>query len=72
LSCLERPLTILLTSVGNEAVHGFARDLRRRAPQWALVGTDMREDAAGYALCDRSHVVPPRSDPGYLEVIQRL
>jgi len=71
-TCLERPVTILLTSVGNEAVHGFARDLRRRAPTWQLVGTDMREDAPGYALCDRWHVVPPRSDPGYLDAILGL
>jgi len=72
LSFLQQSLTILLTSVGNEAIHGFGRDLRRRAPHWQLVGTDMRADAAGFALCDRHHVVPARSDSSYLARIVEL
>jgi len=70
--CLDRRVVVLFTSVGNEALHGFAAALRRVAPLWVLLGTDMREDAAGFALCDDGWTVPARSDPAYLPTIERL
>lgn len=69
---LDRAVTVVLTSVGNEAIHGFAHDLRRRAYQWRLVGTDIRGDAAGLARCDQGFLVPRRDAPGYLETLTRL
>lgn len=71
-SVLERPVTILLTSVGNEAIHGFVDDLRDRAPDWRLVGTDIRSDAAGLYRCDGAHIVPRRTAPSYLSTIREL
>jgi hypothetical protein len=69
---LQRPVCVLLTSVGNEAIHGFVDDLRRRAPRWRLVGTDMRARAAGLYRCDRGYTVPARSDPRYLDIVAAL
>lgn len=69
---LEQPLTVLFTSAGNEALHGFADDLRRRAPRWRLIGTDVRADAAGLYRCDDAYVVPLRSDPDWLPTLRAL
>ena len=69
---LARPVTVLFTSVGNEAIHGFVDDLRRRAPTWRLVGTDMRADAAGLYRCDYGYTVPARTDSAYMDVLLRL
>ncbi len=70
--CLRDRITILFTSAGNEAIHGFVSDLRSRAPEWVLIGTDVREAAAGLWVCDAAEVVPCRSDTKYLPTIQRL
>lgn len=64
---LARTVTVLFTSVGNEAIHGFIDDLRRRAPLWRLIGTDMRADSAGLYRCDHGYTVPARTDPSYLD-----
>ena len=71
-SCLQRPLTVLLTSVGNEALPGFGHDLRLRAPTWRLIGTDMRDDPTRTRRCDAFHRVPARSDPAYLPELLRI
>lgn len=68
----ERRVVVMLTSVGNEAIHGFASDLRRRAPRWELVGTDMRADAAGLYVCDQAFTVPPAHSPEYLTAMAEL
>lgn len=69
---LERPLTLLFTSVGNEAIHGFVEDLRRRAPRWRLLGTDIRELAAGLYRCDEHFLLPRCDDPRYLDHLAAL
>lgn len=69
---LDRPVTILFTSVGNEALHGFVEDLRRRAPRWKLIGVDIREDAAGRYRCDHHATVPRRDAPAFLPALQDL
>jgi carbamoyl-phosphate synthase large subunit len=71
-SCLDRPCTILFTSAGNEALHGFIDDLRRRAPRWVLVGVDVREDAAGAWRCDVARVVPRRDDSRFLPTLRAI
>ena len=70
--CLQRPLTVLLTSVGNEALPGFGGDLRRRAPSWRLIGTDMCEHHGRTILCDAFHLVPPRREASYLPELIRI
>lgn len=69
---LDRPVRVLFTSAGNEALHGFVDDLRRRAPRWVLLGTDLRPDAAGLYRCDAAWTVPARSSPDYLPVLSAL
>ncbi len=71
-TCLGRRVTVLLTSVGNEAIHGFVEDLRRRAPRWILVGVDVRNDAAGLFRCDLARIVPRRDDPAFLPTLREL
>jgi|GEM_PF-1057119 len=65
MSLLERPVTVLLVSVGNEALHGFVDDLRARAPRWRLVGVDVRADAAGLYRCDAHALVPRRRESAF-------
>ncbi len=72
MSVLDQSKTILFTSVGNEAIHGFATDLRQRAPNWRLIGVDVREDAAGRFVCDLHETVPRRDDPAFLIALQDL
>ena len=69
---MDRALTIFMTSVGNEAIHGFVDDLRNRALRWRLVGVDIRDGAAGLARCDHGYLVPRRDDPRFLPVIVEL
>jgi len=72
MSVLDRALTVLFVSVGNEALHGFVDDLRARAPRWRLVGVDVRDDAAGLYRCDARALVPRRRDPAYWSALQAL
>lgn len=72
MSVLDQTKTLLFTSVGNEALHGFVTDLRRRAPRWRLVGVDIREDAAGRYLCDEHLTVPRRDAPEFLLTMREL
>lgn len=65
MSALDRPVTVLFVSVGNEALHGFVDDLRARAPRWRLVGVDVRADAAGMYRCDAHALVPRRREPAF-------
>jgi carbamoyl-phosphate synthase large subunit len=71
-ACLHERVTVLFTSVGNEAIHGFVQDLRLRAPGWRLIGTDVKQASAGLWLCDVAEVVPFRNDPAYLPTLQRI
>ena len=72
MSVLQRPVTVLFVSVGNEALHGFVDDLRARAPRWRLVGVDVRDDAAGLYRCDAHALVPRRRDPAFWPALQAL
>jgi len=71
-SLLDAEVTVLLTSVGNEAIHGFAADLRRRAPKWRLIGVDARHDAAGLYVCDHGYAVPRRESAEFLPTLARI
>ncbi len=70
--CLDRRVVVLFTSVGNEALHGFVSALRREAPLWVLLGTDMSDASAGFGLCDDGWTVPSRSADDYLLTIERI
>jgi len=69
---MRRAITIFMTSIGNEAIHGFVDDLRKRAPRWRLVGVDVRDGAAGLARCDEGYLVPRRDDPRFLPTVVEL
>ncbi len=66
----QKPVRVFLTSVGNEAVHGFEKDLKRQAPNWTLIGADIRPTAAGLYRCDEQVLLPPRSSSNFLEQIK--
>lgn len=69
---LDSPRTLLLTSVGNEAIHGFVDALRSAAPKWRLIGTDLRPDAAGLYRCDAAHTVPRTTSEPYIPALLDL
>lgn len=72
MSALDRAVTVLFVSVGNEALHGFVDDLRARAPRWRLVGVDVRADAAGLYRCDAHALVPLRRDGAFWGSLRAL
>ena len=72
MSVLDRAVTVLFVSVGNEALHGFVDDLRARAPRWRLLGVDVRDDAAGLFRCDAWSLVPRRRDPAFWPAMRAL
>ena len=61
-----RPLRILLTGSGAPGAWGLIGALRSGADRdVAIVGVDMRSDAVGFAICDRSHAIPSASSPEF-------
>jgi len=66
---LGRPVCVLCTSVGTEALHGFEPDLRKRAPQWQIVGTDVNPFAAGLYRCNVAYTVPDRHHSSFLDTL---
>jgi carbamoyl-phosphate synthase large subunit len=72
-----RPLRIMVTGAGAPGAWGILRALRKGAHQdnkrpVCVIGVDMRQDASGFTLCDRSQVIPPASHPDFLERLRAL
>jgi carbamoyl-phosphate synthase large subunit len=68
-----RPLTVLVSASGAPGTAALARALRENGERDVrLVGTDMAERAIGRHLLDAFHVVPPGSDPAFVDVVLEL
>ena len=65
-----RDLTVLVTASGAPGTAALVRALRMNGERSVrIVGTDMSPQAIGRHFCDRFYVVPPGSDPGFVDAI---
>jgi carbamoyl-phosphate synthase large subunit len=68
-----RPITVLLSASGAPGSAALIRALRENGERDVrIVGTDMAERAIGRHLCDRFHLVPAGSDPGFADAIREI
>lgn len=61
--------TVLVTGIGGNVGQGILRNLRRRAPEVSIVGTDVAAVTAGHHYCDRFHQVPYSHEPPYRQAV---
>ncbi len=67
------PLRILLTAAGCPGASTLIRMLQSVDERHVtVIGADMDSQAIGRFLCDDFHVVPPASDPGYMDAMLDL
>jgi carbamoylphosphate synthase large subunit len=68
-----RPITVLVSACGAPGTAALLRALRENGEREVrLVGTDMSERAIGRHLCDAFHLVPPGSEPEFVDAILEL
>jgi carbamoyl-phosphate synthase large subunit len=67
---MSTPLTVLITGVGGGG-HGeqILKALRLAKTPLRIVGGDMSPFAAGLQRVDKAYILPPASDPKYIDVI---
>ncbi len=63
---------ILITGAGGSPATNFVRSLRLAPEPFDLVGTDADEFLLMRAETDSRHLVPPASDPAYLDVLNDI
>jgi hypothetical protein len=63
---------ILVTGAGGAAATNFIRSLRSAPERFRSIGTDADPYLLARAEADRSYLVPPPSEPSYLEIINHL
>lgn len=63
-------MNILITGVGGGG-HGeqILKAMRLSNINYRIIGTDMSKISKGLAVVDKSYIVPPASDPAYLDTI---
>jgi carbamoyl-phosphate synthase large subunit len=65
-----RDITVLVTASGAPGTAALLRALRTNGERGVrIVGTDMSPQAVGRQFCDRFYVVPPGSDPGFVDAV---
>lgn len=70
---MRDPLTILVTAVGSPGTAALLRALRENGEREVrLVGTDLRDEAAGAFLCDAFATVPAGTDAAFAPAILEL
>jgi carbamoyl-phosphate synthase large subunit len=68
-----RPLTVMVTASGAPGSAALIRALRENGErELRVVGADMNPRSVGRHLSDTFHVVPPSSDPTYVETVLDL
>ena len=68
-----RPVTVLVSASGAPGTAALLRALRENGEREVrLVGTDRSERSVGKHLCDAFHLVPPGSDPGFVEAVLEI
>lgn len=68
-----RPITVLVSASGAPGTAALLRGLRANGERDVrLVGTDMSERSVGRHLCDRFHLVPAGSDPGFSDAVAEI
>ncbi len=68
-----RPLRILLTAAGCPGASTLIQMLKSVSErEITVIGADMDSQAIGRFLCDGFHVIPPASDPGYVDAMLDL
>lgn len=65
-----RDITVLVTASGAPGTAALVRALRMNGERTVrMVGTDMSPQAIGRHFCDRFYVVPPGSEPGFVDAV---
>ena len=65
-----RDITVLVTASGAPGTAALVRALRTNGERGVrVVGTDMSPTAVGRHFCDRFYVVPPGSDPAFVDAV---
>jgi len=65
-----RDITVLVTASGAPGTAALVRALRMNGERSVrIVGADMSPQAIGRHFCDRFYVVPPGSEPGFVDAI---
>lgn len=65
-------IRVVVTGAGALLGQGIMRSLRSSSLDIEMIGVDVSNLAAGLYWCDRSCLVPPAAEPGYLDAIRRL
>ena len=63
---------ILCTGCGGPASTNFIKSLRLSGEPMFILGTDINKHYLHLSIADKSHIVPPISDPEYLPVMNKL
>lgn len=67
---MKKKINILCTSVGNPAFPTVVSELKKEnGYDFRITGTDVRKEAPGLYLADRSYIVSRHSDPKFIEDI---
>jgi carbamoyl-phosphate synthase large subunit len=68
-----KPITIVVSAAGAPGTAALLRALRANGERDVrLVGTDMSDRAVGRHLCEAFHLVPPGSDPGFVDAMREV
>jgi len=70
---MQNPIPVMVTGVGGGG-HGeqILKALRMASTSYEIVGCDMSPFSKGLAEVDHPYVIPPASDPSYIESVLKL
>ena len=67
-----KKVTVLVTGVGSPGGVTIVKALRQSSLAIRLISTDMNPLSAGFFLSDEAYIVPPASDPAYMDKLVSL
>ncbi len=70
---MSKSLTVMITGVGGGG-HGeqILKALRMAQTRYSIVGGDMSENSLGLLEVDHPYILPPASDPDYIDTVLRV
>src|SRR5712692_8505149 len=67
------PITVLVTGVGGGGYgEQILKALRLATTSYDIVATDVRSPSKGFADSDHQQLLPPASDPAYIDELLRI